>query len=95
MKNQFNYQCVAENEQGYVHVRASGKAMPSCIVKMYEDVTTFAKAENLTKLLVEFIDCELDYSSSEVLRVMKKVSPLLEQFTDCSNCGTCLLTETI
>ena len=81
MKNQFNYQCIAESKQGYVHVHASGIALPSCIIKMYEDVTTRAKMKNLSKILVELTDCELDYSGSEVLRVMKKVAPLLAQFT--------------
>ncbi|WP_448565371.1 hypothetical protein [Thalassotalea ganghwensis] len=81
MKKNLNYQCFAENQQNYVYVCASGKATPSCIIDMYDNVTQYANTLNINKLLISFTELELCYSGSEVLRVMKKIAPLLSQFT--------------
>ncbi|MEW6992541.1 hypothetical protein AADZ91_17890 [Colwelliaceae bacterium 6441] len=80
MTNPLNYQISLFTEENYFHVQVTGDATPEAIIKMYNDLTLFGKAHNIANILVNISSVLLTYSSSEILKSMQKLQPILFGF---------------
>ena len=65
-------------QDNFLLVEANGKAQPNLIISMYEDVVKQAEKLQISSILLNAVELQLDYSSLNTMEVMARLKEILK-----------------
>ncbi|MBE0368114.1 hypothetical protein [Pseudoalteromonas aurantia] len=75
--HQFQYDIITDLPTSIIKVSVKGSGTPTEVINMYDEINRVAKLHNKPNLLLNVVNLKLNYSGSDVLKVMKAIENIL------------------